>query len=62
MIRDSFASMRPEIVHLYSYMDHETFKAERGTSALVHLARSLAAAGISNRIVVLFDNDTAGHE
>jgi hypothetical protein len=62
ILRDSFASMRPEIAHLYSYMDHETFKAEGGTSALVHLARSLAAAGIPNRIVFLFDNDTAGYE
>lgn len=62
VIRESFEAMRPEIAHMYSYMEHEEFKAEGGTSALVNLARSMAAAGISNRIVFLFDNDTAGHE
>jgi hypothetical protein len=62
VIRESFEAMRPEIAHMYSYMEHEAFKAEGGASALVNLARSMAAAGISNRIVFLFDNDTAGHE
>jgi len=62
VIRESFEAMKPEIAHMYSHMEHEAFKAEGGTSALVNLARSMAAAGISNRIVFLFDNDTAGHE
>ena len=54
--------MKPEVAHMFSYMEHETFKAEGGTSALVSLARSLAAAKISNRIIFLFDNDTTGNE
>lgn len=62
IISESFKRMKPEIAHLFSCMDHETFKAEGGHSALVSLARSLAAARISNRIIFLFDNDTAGHE
>jgi hypothetical protein len=62
IISESIKRMRPEIAHMFSYMDHETFKAEGGHSALVSLARSLAAAKISNRIIFLFDNDTAGHE
>jgi hypothetical protein len=62
VMRESFETMRPEIAHMYSYMEHEAFKAEGGTSALVTLARNLAAAGIPNRIVFLFDNDTAGLE
>ena len=62
IIRESFRRMKPEVAHMFSYMEHESFKAEGGTSALVSLARSLAAARISNRIIFLFDNDTAGHE
>ncbi|KAA6461901.1 hypothetical protein DYQ86_09645 [Acidobacteria bacterium AB60] len=62
IISESFMRMRPEIAHMFSYMDHETFKVPGGTPALVALARSLAGAKISNRIIFLFDNDTAGHE
>jgi hypothetical protein len=62
IISESFKRMKPEIAHMFSYMDHETFKAEGGHSALVSLARSLDTARISNRIIFVFDNDTAGHE
>lgn len=62
IISESFDRIHPEIAHMFSYMDHATFKVPGGTSALVGLARSLAGAKISNRIVFLFDNDTAGHE
>lgn len=62
IIAESFNRIHPEIAHMFSYMDHNTFKVPGGTPALVGLARSLAGAKISNRIVFLFDNDTAGHE
>jgi len=62
IISESFDRIHPEIAHMFSYMDHATFKVPGGTSALVGLARSLAGAKISNRIIFLFDNDTAGHE
>lgn len=62
IICESFKRMRPEIAHMFSYMDHEAFKVPGGTPALVGLARSLAGAKISNRIIFLFDNDAAGHE
>jgi hypothetical protein len=62
IISESFDRIHPEIAHMFSYMDHETFKVPGGTPALVGLARSLAGAKISNRIIFLFDNDTAGHE
>jgi HEPN/Toprim N-terminal domain 1 len=62
IIAESFDRIHPEIAHMFSYMDHATFKVPGGTSALVGLARSLAGAKISNRIIFLFDNDTAGHE
>jgi len=62
IISESFNRIHPQIGHMFSYMDHATFKVPGGTSALVALARSLAGAKISNRIIFLFDNDTAGHE
>jgi hypothetical protein len=45
---------------MYSFLDHSAFKAQGGTGELERLARGFAGAGISNRIVVLFDNDAAG--
>ena len=62
IIGESFKRIRPEIAHMFSYMDHTTFKVPGSTSALVALARSFAGAKISKRIIFLFDNDTAGHE
>ena len=62
IISESFERIHPEIAHMFSYMDHATFKVPGSTSALVALARSLAGAKISNRIIFLFDNDTAGYE
>jgi hypothetical protein len=62
IISESFGRVHPEIAHMFSYMDHATFKVPGGTSALVGLARSLAGAKISNRIIFLFDNDTAGQD
>ena len=45
---------------MFSFFDHAPFKSGGGASELERLAREFAGAGISNRIVVLFDNDTAG--
>jgi hypothetical protein len=41
---------------MFTFFDHAPFKSGGGAGELERLAR----AGISNRTVVLFDNDTAG--
>jgi hypothetical protein len=43
-------------------MDFETSKAEGGAGALVNTVRSFIGAGIMNRTIALFDNDTAAGE
>jgi DNA primase len=60
ILQASLARLYPHLKHMYSFLDHSAFKAQGGTGELERLARGFAGAGISNRTVVLFDNDTAG--
>lgn len=49
----------PHLMDLVRFLDYEP-KPEGGVSALVRAVRAFAAAGIANRVVAVFDNDTAG--
>lgn len=50
--------LHPHLEDLVRFLDFD-YKAEGGAGALVRQVRSFAAAGIANRTVALFDNDTA---
>jgi hypothetical protein len=60
ILKSSLQRIFPHLMHMYSFLDHSSFKAQGGTGELERLARGFAGAGVSNRVVVLFDNDTAG--
>jgi hypothetical protein len=60
ILHASLERLYPHLKRMYSVLDHSAFKAQGGTGELERLARGFAGAGISNRTVVLFDNDTAG--
>lgn len=49
----------PHLVEYYSFMDFEGARAPGGAAALVGTIKAFVGAGIVNRIVALFDNDTA---
>jgi hypothetical protein len=49
----------PHLAEYYSFMDFESARAPGGASALVSTVKAFIGAGIVNRIVALFDNDTA---
>lgn len=49
----------PHLAEYYSLMDFESARAPGGASALVSTVKAFIGAGIVNRIVALFDNDTA---
>jgi hypothetical protein len=51
----------PHLTDIVRFMDFET-RPEGGAGALVRLVKSFAAAGISNRVVALFDNDSAAED
>ncbi|MGD0522402.1 MAG: toprim domain-containing protein [Terracidiphilus sp.] len=60
LLRSSLQRLFPHLEHMYSFLDHSSFRAPGGTGDLERLARGFAGAGVSNRVIVLFDNDTAG--
>lgn len=60
ILQASLERLYPHLKHMFAFLDHSAFKAQGGTGELERLARGFAGAGVSNRIVVLFDNDTAG--
>src|SRR5205823_12551628 len=59
-IRRALGVLYPELTEYYSFMDLAV-RAPGGAGSLVHVVKAFAGAGIENRIVALFDNDTSGH-
>ena len=49
----------PHLLDYYSFLDFETGKVPGGAANLANLVKAFAAAGIVNRVVAVFDNDTA---
>ena len=58
----SLALLHPHLVRYYSFLDFGGTGSPGGAGPLAALVRSLAPAGISNRIVAVFANDTAAAE
>jgi len=56
----SLQVLYPHLAEFYSFLDHETFHFGGGTGSLTNLVKGLAGIGIGNRVIALFDNDTAG--
>ncbi len=52
------AVLYPYLTDLIRFLDYER-KPEGGVGALARMVRAFAAAGIVNRVVAVFDNDTA---
>ena len=50
----------PKVESYFSFLDFDTYKEEGGSAMLEKTVKSFAAAGISNKIIALFDYDAAG--
>jgi len=61
ILRDSFQLLFPDHSRAMRFFDYG-FKPQAGTNNNVNLLKSFAAVGISNPVLAIFDNDTAGHE
>lgn len=57
-LKASLAILFPHLTDLITFLDYDR-RPEGGVGALVNSMRSFAAAGILNRMVAIFDNDTA---
>lgn len=52
--------LHPDLEYYFSFLEFDQMKAEGGSAALERNVKAFAAAGISNKIIALFDNDAAG--
>lgn len=62
ILKKAMLVLYPHLSEYYSFMDFDTAKAPGGAPQLVSVIKAFAAAGIGNRIVALFDNDTAARD
>jgi len=59
ILEKSLAILYPEFQSYYTFMDFGISKASGGASSLVSVIKAFLGTGIQNRIIALFDNDTA---
>jgi len=62
VLKDGLSLLYPHLVGYYSFLDFDSSRSPGGAGHLVSLVKAFAGAGITNRIIALFDNDTAARE
>lgn len=60
ILRETFSRMAPHLVGLYGFLDFEGLKIEGSAHMLPKTVRSFIGAGVAQRMIAIFDNDTAG--
>jgi hypothetical protein len=60
-LRAGLRVLYPHLTDLIRFLDYEG-RPEGGVGALVRMIRAFAAAGIVNRVIAIFDNDTAASD
>ena len=55
----SLALLYPHLKDYFHFLDFKGYRVEGGAGALANMVKAFAAAGIMNRVIALFDNDTA---
>lgn len=61
ILKPSLELLYPHLSDYYSFMDFKSSKSPGSTSALVSQIKSFVGARIANRIVAVFDNDSAAN-
>ncbi len=62
ILREALALLYPHLFGYYTFLDFASARPQGGAGSLVTTVKAFAAAGISNRIVAIFDNDTAAFD
>ena len=62
ILSESMKLLYPHLYDYFAFMDFETARVEGGASHLAKIVKSLAGAGIINKVIAIFDNDTIGQE
>ncbi|MEO3821239.1 HEPN/Toprim-associated domain-containing protein [Plantactinospora sp. B24E8] len=61
VLQESLKLLKPHLVGYVRFLDYDVGN-EGGAAAAVRMVKSFAAAGISNPVLALFDNDSAARE
>ena len=62
ILKDALAILYPHLSEYYAFLEFESSRSPGGAGQLVSLVKAFSATGITNRVIALFDNDTAAHE
>ena len=62
ILKDSLSILYPHLVEYYRFLEFDSSRSPGGAGHLVSLVKAFAGAGVTNRIVALFDNDTSARE
>jgi hypothetical protein len=60
IISESIKLLHPHLLDYFTFMDFEAARVEGGAGPLAGMVKSFAGAGIVNKVVAVFDSDTAG--
>lgn len=62
ILHGAMSVLYPHLLDYYSFFDFDETRFGGGVAQLVALVKGFIAAGVSNRVIVLFDNDTAAKD
>jgi hypothetical protein len=62
ILDEAMTLLYPHLRDYYSFLDFESSRSSGGAGQLASLVKAFAGTGIKNRVIALFDNDTAGRE
>lgn len=62
ILRNALELLYPHLTGYYTFFDFDSSRSPGGAGHLVAVVKAFAAAGITNRVIALFDNDTAARE
>ena len=62
IIKKALEVLYPHLAEYYTFLEFSQFRAQGSAGTLVNNIKSFAAAGISNRIIAIFDNDAAAFD
>ncbi len=60
VISKSMSILYPYMAKFYSFIDFAEYKVQGSTNFLTHYFKAFIASGIQNRVIALYDNDSAG--
>jgi hypothetical protein len=61
-LKASLDLLYPHLSDYYSFLDFESTRVAGGAGQLASLVKGFAAAGLGNRIIAIFDNDSAARD